>query len=273
MKINLCLKKLFVRSHSLPPTEAVVSTSPAPPLVTSVFPPPPSSAVAPSPTPPAVTDDPTPQTTDPVVDPVEGSVAPSRQMTPLPLQTPAHQPPHHRVHGGDGTMAIIGIVIGLLVVIIIVLTVLVILFALRRKKQKTIVLEQPQGTVLESKEPFEMTRNDAYTAVIATERNVSYMTSADVIPSSQNEEGREPFEMTGNDAYTAVITTERNEAYVTNIDVIPAARNEAYGAVATEWEGGNSLNRDDINDAVYTEPQDQTADDQGREEYSYAYVR
>ena len=123
---------------------------------------------------------------------------------------------------------------GLLVVIIIVLVVLVILFALKYKKQKTIVQEQPQGAVLENNEAFEMIRNDAYTAVIAT---------------------------------------ERNKAYVTNANVIPAARNEAYGAVATELEGGSSLNRDDINDAVYTEPQDQTADDQGREEYSYAYVR
>ena len=158
-------------------------------------------------------------------------------------------------------------------VIIIVLAVLVILFVLRRKKQKTIVVEEPQGTVLESKEPFAMIRNDAYTAVIATERNVSYMTSADVIPSSQNEEGREPFEMTGNDAYTAVITTERNEAYVTYIDVIPAARNEAYGAVATELEGGNSLKLVHMNDANYMEPQDQTAHNQGIDEYSYAYVR
>ena len=116
-----------------------------------------------------------------------------------------------------------------------VLAVLVILFALRRKKQKTIVVEQPQGTVLESKEPFAMTRNDAYTAVIAT---------------------------------------ERNEAYVTNANIIPAARNEAYGAVATELEGGNSLNRENMNDANYTEPQDQTAHNQGTEdlEYSYAYV-
>ena len=113
--------------------------------------------------------------------------------------------------------------------IIIILAVLV-LFVLRCKRQKTIVLEQPQGAVLESKEQFEMT---------------------------------------GNDAYTAVIATERNEAYVTNIDVIPAARNEAYGAVATELEGGNSLNREYMNNANYTEPQDQTA----QEEYSYAYVR
>ena len=157
--------------------------------------------------------------------------------------------------------------------IIIVLMVLVILFALKYKKQKTVVLEQPQGAVLESKEQFEMTGNDAYTAVIATERNEAYMTSADVIPSSQNEEGREPFEMTRNDAYTAVIATERNEAYVTNIDVIPAARNEAYGAVVTELEGGNSLKREHMNDANYMEPQDQTAHNQGIDEYSYAYVR
>ena len=132
--------------------------------------------------------------------------------------------------GGVSTTAVIGIVVALLLVIIIVLAVLVILFVLRCKKQKTIIVEEPQGTVLESKEQFEMT---------------------------------------GNDAYTAVITTERNEAYVTNIDVIPAARNEAYGAVATELEGGNSLNREYMNDANYTEPQDQTA----QEEYSYAYVR
>ena len=136
--------------------------------------------------------------------------------------------------GGISTTAVIGIAIGLLLVIIIVLVVLVILFTLRRKKQKTIVQEQPQGTVLESKEPFVMIRNDAYTAVIAT---------------------------------------ERNKAYVTNADVIPAARNEAYGAVATEMEGGDSLNKEGVNGANYTEPQGQTAHDQGIEEYSYAYVR
>ena len=122
-------------------------------------------------------------------------------------------------------------------------------------------------------EPFAMTENDAYTAVIATERNEAYMTSADVIPSSQNEEGREPFEMTGNDAYTAVITTERNEAYVTNIDVIPAARNEAYGAVATELEdGNNSFNREGMHDSSHTESQGQTAHEQGIDDHSYDYV-
>ena len=119
-------------------------------------------------------------------------------------------------------------------VIIIVLAVLVILFVLRCKKQKTIALEQPQGTVLDAKEPFAMIRNDAYTAVIAT---------------------------------------ERNKAYVTNADVIPAAWNEAYGAVATELESGDSLNRENMNDANYMEPQDQTAHNQGIDEYSYAYVR
>ena len=155
--------------------------------------------------------------------------------------------------------AVIGIAIGLLLVIIVVLVVLVILFTLRRKKQKTTVLEQPQGAVLESKDPFAMIRNDAYTAVIATERNEAYMTNADLIPSSQNEAGRETFEMTGNDAYSTAITTERNEAYMTNTDAIPAARNVAYGAVATELEGGESLNREDTRD-------------QGRDEYSYAYV-
>ena len=113
--------------------------------------------------------------------------------------------------------------------IVIVLVVLVILFVLRRKKQKTIVVEEPQGTVLESEEPFGMIRNVAYTAVIAT---------------------------------------ERNEAYVTNADVVPTARNEAYGAVATELEGGDSLNKEGANS---TEPQGQTAHDQGIAEYSYAY--
>ena len=140
---------------------------------------------------------------------------------------------------------------------IVVLAVLVILFTLRRKNQKTIVLEQPQGAVLESRES--MIRNDAYTAVIATERNEAYITNADVIPSPQNEAGKETFEMTGNDAYSTVITTERNEAYMTNTDAIPAARNMAYGAVATELEGEESLNREDTRD-------------QGRDEYSYAYV-
>ena len=58
-----------------------------------------------------------------------------------------------------------------------VLVVLVILFTLRHKKQKTIVLEQPQGAVLENRDPFTMIRNDAYAAVIATERNEAYMTN------------------------------------------------------------------------------------------------
>ena len=137
------------------------------------------------------------------------------------------------------------------------LVVLVILFALRRKKQKVIVLEQPQGAVLESRES--MIRNDAYTAVIATKRNEAYMTNADVIPSPPSEAGKETFAMTGNDAYSTVITTERNEAYMTNTDAIPAARNMAYGAVATELEGGESFNREDTRD-------------QSRDEYSYAYV-
>ena len=140
---------------------------------------------------------------------------------------------------------------------IVVLAVLVILFTLRRKNKKTTVLEQPQGAVLESRES--MIRNDAYTAVIATERNEAYMTNADVIPSPQNEVGKETFEMTGNDAYSTAITTERNEAYMTNTDAIPAARNMAYGAVATELEGEEFLNREDTRD-------------QGRDEYSYAYV-
>ena len=143
--------------------------------------------------------------------------------------------------------------------IIIVVVVLVILFALRCKKQKTIVLEQPQGAALESKDPFTMIRNDAYTAVIATERNEAYMTNADVIPSPPREPGKETFEMTGNVAYSTAITTERNEVYMTNTDAIPAARNVAYGAVATELEGGESLNREDTRD-------------QDRDEYSYAYV-
>ena len=150
---------------------------------------------------------------------------------------------------------------------------LVILFALRCKKQKVIVLEQPQAAVVESRDPFTMIRNDAYTAVIATERNEAYMTNADVIPSSQNEAGKETFEMTGNDAYSTAITTERNEAYMTNTDAIPAARNMAYGAVATELESGDSFHREDMNDAVYAEPEGQTAHDQSGEEYSYAFVR
>ena len=156
--------------------------------------------------------------------------------------------------------------------IIVVLVVLVILFTLRRKNKKTTVLEQPQGAILESKDPFTMIRNDAYTVVIAAERNEAYVTNADVIPSS-NEPCRETFEMTGNDAYSTAITTERNEAYMTNTDAIPAARNMAYGAVATELESGDSFHREDMNDAVYAEPEGQTAHDQSGEEYSYAFVR
>ena len=103
-------------------------------------------------------------------------------------------------------MVVNGIVIAALLVIIIVLTVLVILFALRRKKQKTILKEQPQGAVLKSKEQYTMTRNDAY---------------------------------------STVITTERNEAYLTNFHDVPTAQNEAYGAVAAELEGGNPLDMND----------------------------
>ena len=83
----------------------------------------------------------------------------------------------------------------------------------------------------------------------------------------------EPFAMTGNDAYTAVIATERNESYMTNIDVISAARNEAYGAVATELEdGNNSFNREGMHDSSHTESQSQTAHDQGIDDHSYDYV-
>ena len=79
--------------------------------------------------------------------------------------------------------------------------------------------------------------------------------------------------MTRNDAYTAVIATERNESYMTNIDVIPAARNEAYGAVATELEdGNNSFNREGMHDSSHTESQAQTAHDQGIDDHSYDYV-
>ena len=137
-------------------------------------------------------------------------------------------------------------------VIIIVLVVSVILLALRRKKQKTIALEQLQEAVLESSET--MIRNEAY------------MTNANVIPSSQNEAGNEPFKMTRNDAYSTVI----NEAYMTNINVIPTARNMAY--VTTEFEDGNSLNREDMNGGRHTEPQAQTAHDQGIDDHSYDYV-
>ena len=104
-----------------------------------------------------------------------------------------------------------------------------------------------------------MIRNDAYTTAIATERNEAYMTHADVIPSPPSEAGKETFEMTGNYAYSTAITTKRNEAYMTNTDAIPAARNMAYGAVATELEGEESFHREDTRD-------------QGRDEYSYAYV-
>ena len=57
---------------------------------------------------------------------------------------------------------------------------------------------------------------------------------------------------------------------MTNIDIIPAARNMAY--VATELEGGNSLNREDMNDGSHAEPQAQTTQDQGMDDYSYVYV-
>ena len=144
---------------------------------------------------------------------------------------------------------------------------LVILFALRRKKQKTIVLEQQQGAALESKDPFIMIRNDAYTAVIETESNEAYMTNVDDILSPQNEAGKETF---GNDAHSTVITTERNKAYTTYMDVIPAARNMAYGA-STELEDGDSINREDMND--YAEVQGQRAHDLSGKENSYAEIQ
>ena len=153
----------------------------------------------------------------------------------MPEESPT--PPTDSDSGSVSNITVIGIVVGSLLVIIIVLVVLVILFALWRKKQTAIVLEQPQGEVIKSKETFATLRNDAYTTVIAT---------------------------------------ERNKAYITNNDTIPASCNEAYGAVSTEVEGGDSLNksREDMNDTVYTEIQGQTARDQGREElYSYVYVR
>ena len=37
-------------------------------------------------------------------------------------------------------------------------------------------------------------------------------------------------------------------------------------------EDGNSLNREDMNDTAYAQPEGQTAHDQGTEDYSYAYV-
>ena len=81
-----------------------------------------------------------------------------------------------------------------------------ILFAVMCNKQKINLMEQQQGDILESKERFTMTRNDAYSTVITTERNVAYMTNSHYVPTSQN---------------------------------------EAYGAVAAEFEGGNPLDMND----------------------------
>ena len=70
----------------------------------------------------------------------------------------------------------------------------------------------------------------------------------------------EQFEMAKNDAYTAVIATERNQAYVTNTDSIPAARNAAYGVIQLEG-GNTLNREDTtdgvyvINQPVYDEPQ------------------
>ena len=100
----------------------------------------------------------------------------------------------------EGRSSIIPIVVPVVVgVSLAVALILALVIFARCKKQKTsgsTILEQPQGTVLESNEPFAMIRNDAYTVVIATERNEAYMTNADIIPPSQNEAGKEPFEMT-----------------------------------------------------------------------------
>ena len=67
---------------------------------------------------------------------------------------------------------------------------------------------------------------------------------------------------------------ERNAPYMimTNNAIIPVAQNEAYGPVETELEAGNSLNREDMHNAVYVEPQGQTAQDQGIQEHIYEYV-
>ena len=68
----------------------------------------------------------------------------------------------------------------------------------------------------------------------------------------------------------AAIATERNTGYMTNNSIIPVAQNEAYGAVETELEAGNSFITEDI---YYVEPQGQIAHDQGIQEHTYEYVR
>ena len=65
---------------------------------------------------------------------------------------------------------------------------------------------------------------------------------------------------------------ERNAPNMTNNAIIPVAQNGAYGSVETELEAGNSLNRKDMHNAVYVEPQGPAAQDQGIQEHIYEYV-
>ena len=101
--------------------------------------------------------------------------------------------------------------------------------------------------VSKSKEPFEIIRNDAYTAVITTERNMAYLTNNDSIPAARsmayvvtelqggNALNREDSFDSSHDAYTAIN---------------PSAQNMAY--VETELEGGTTdLNTEDTNDGSH----------------------
>ena len=105
--------------------------------------------------------------------------------------TPTISPPSSP--GNEGNVTVVSVAVGAsLAVALGILTALVILVLfVRHKNYKAFVVSEKQQvtTVPENREEIEMTRNGAYTVVIATERNVAYnmMINGNVIPASQNE--------------------------------------------------------------------------------------
>ena len=88
----------------------------------------------------------------------------------------------------------------------------------------------------------------------------------------------EQFEIAENDAYTAVVATERNEAYMTNTDSIPAVQNKAYG-VTQSVDGNTLNREDTtgggyyvVNQPIYAELSDQHTQHEDNIEHSYEYV-
>ncbi len=123
------------------------------------------------------------------------------------------------------------------------------------------------GAVSERKEPFEMVRNDAYTAVTTTERNMAYSTNSDSIPAAWNM-AYAVTELQGGNALNREDSFDSSHDAYTAIN--PSARNMAY--VETELEGGTAdLNTNDGSHAVYEELH-KTVHNQSMEHvYDYAY--